>query len=299
MVEHGYPKPFCAALVAASAGLDALIPPSNGAIIYCAITGASVSKVFMAGLIPGIFQMLMLVAGSMWLCRKMKSGLRRSWRERGRATRDALPILSMPIVILGGIYLGVFTPVEAAAIACIWPIAVGLAIYRELTIKGIWVALKRTASATGVVFALMATAGFMSIAITYTGLPQNLVEVLTASGLTPILLLLLSSIVWIILGLFLEAVPNMFISVPIIMVLAEALGIDLLHLYLVQGAFISVGLLTPPVSIGAYTAAAVADVDVGDVMRYLYPVLFGILILCGVIYIFFPGIGLWLPRMMK
>ena len=298
MVERGYPKPFCAALVAASAGLDALIPPSNGAIIYCAITGASVSKAFMAGLTPGIFQMVLLVAGSMWLCRKMQPAPRRSWRERGRATRDALPVLSMPIIILGGIYLGIFTPVEAAAIACVWPIVVGIAIYRELTLKGIWVALKRTGSATGVVFALIATASFLSLAFTYTGLPQNLVEILTASGLTPILLLFLSSVVWLILGLFLEAVPNMFISVPIIMTLAEALGIDLLHLYLVQGAFISVGLLTPPVSIGAYTAAAVADVDVRDVMRYLYPVLFGILILCGLTYIFFPGIGLWLPRMM-
>ena len=299
MVERGYPKAFCAALIAASAGLDALIPPSNGAIIYCAITGASVSDAFMAGLTPGIFQMVLLIAGSVWLCRKMQPTPRCGWKERARATRDALPVLAMPFVILGGIYFGVFTPVEAAAIACVWPIGVGLIIYRELTLKGIYLALRGTASATGVVFALIATASFLSLALTYTGLPQNLVALLTASGLTPNLLLILSSVVWLLLGLFLEAVPNMFISVPIIMVLAEALGVDLLHLYLVQGAFISIGLLTPPVSIGVYTAAAVADVDVREVMRYLYPILFAILILCGLTYIFFPEIGLWLPRIME
>lgn len=298
MVERGYPKAFCAALVAASAGLDALIPPSNGAIIYCAITGAPVSKVFMAGLIPGVFQMTLLVVGSLWLCRKMKPSRPSSWGERGWATLKAIPVLLMPIVILGGIYLGVYTPVEASAIACVWPIVVGIMIYRELTLTGVWIALKRTASATGVVFALIATASCLSLAFTYTRLPQNLVQLLTAAGVTPILFLILSSVAWLILGLFLEAVPNMFISLPIIMVGAQLMGIDLLHLYLVQGAFISVGLLTPPVSIGAYTAAAVAEVDVRDVMQYLYPVLFGILILCGLIYMFFPGIGLWLPRMM-
>jgi tripartite ATP-independent transporter DctM subunit len=298
MVERGYPKAFCAALVAASAGLDSLIPPSNGAIIYCSITGASVSKAFMAGLIPGIFQMTLLVIGSMWLCRKMQPAKPSSWRDRWKATFKGIPVLFMPIVILGGIYLGIFTPVEAAAIACVWPLVVGTVLYRELTIKGIWGALKRTASATGIVFALIATASFLSLALTYTRLPQKLVQVVTAAGVTPIHLLLLSALVWIALGLVLEAVPNLFVTVPIIMVLAESMGVDLLHLYLVMAAFIGIGLLTPPVCIGAYTAAAVAEEDVRHVLYYLYPVLFGILIVCGLVYIFFPEIGLWLPRQM-
>lgn len=299
MVKHGYPKPFAAAMCAAVAGIDALIPPSNIAIIYSAITGVSVGKTFMAGLIPGLFQALVLVAVSILMIRDVGVMPIATWRERWQATYDALPVLGMPIMILGGIYTGIFSPVEAAAVACVYALIVSMVFYRELTLYGVWKALKETVETTAIIFALVGAASFLSVALAYTRVPQQITDVILAWGVSPLLFMLAAALVWLILGTFLEAIPNIYLTVPIAFPIATALQLDLLQLYVVCCVFIGIGLITPPVCVGAYTAAAVAKEPPERVIRYLFPGYTIALIACGVVYMLIPQFSLWIPSMME
>jgi tripartite ATP-independent transporter DctM subunit len=298
MVRQGYSKGFSAALIAAVAGIDALIPPSNAAIVYCSITGNSVSDVFMAGMIPGLVQALLLFLVVVVLCRKMKPSAPASWRERGGTLYRASPALSLPIVILGGIYTGVFLPTEAAAVAGVCCLFIGFLVYRELTLLRVWKALIATAQASCIIFILIATASFLSQVMVYTRIPQHISEVIAGKGVSPITFMLLAGAVSLILGTFMEAVPNTLISMPIFMVIAKKLGVDLVHFYVPFCIFVNLGLLTPPVAVGAYTAASISEVSPDQIFRNLYPWMVLALLISGIINIFVPQLATWLPRTM-
>jgi tripartite ATP-independent transporter DctM subunit len=295
MVARGYNRAFVAALVASVAGIDALIPPSNAAIIYCAITGASVSKAFAAGTVPGVFQMIVLMVVSWVLCRNMTPELRCSWQERRHIIYRGSTALFMPVVILGGIYAGIFTPTEAAAVACIYAVIVSGLIHRELNWSKIWKALESTALTTAVIFAIIAACSFLSVILTYTTIPQQITQWCLGKGVNPIALLLAMGVAALILGTFLEAVPNMYVTIPLVFPVAVAMHIDLMQLYVTSAVFIGIGLLTPPVCVGAYTAAAVAHESPQKVIRNLFPTFFLVLIGCGLVYIFVPAFSTWLP----
>jgi C4-dicarboxylate transporter DctM subunit len=298
MVARGYDRAFVAALVASVAGIDALIPPSNAAIIYCAITGASVSKAFAAGIVPGIFQMLVLMGVCRVLCRDMTPERRCSWRERWSITCRGGTALLMPVVILGGIYSGIFTPTEAAAVACLYAAVVSGLIHGELGWSKIWKALESTALTTSVIFAIIAASSFLSVILAYTRIPQQIAQWCLQMGVGPMSLLLAVALASLILGTFLEAVPNMYVMIPLVFPIALALKLDLMQLYVVAGVFIGIGLLTPPVCVGAYTAAAVAQVSPQKVLRELYPTFVLVLVGCGLLYIFVPAFSNWLPDLL-
>lgn len=299
MVKHGYSRSFAAAMCAAVAGIDALIPPSNIAIIYSAITGVSVGKTFMAGLIPGTFQALVLVAVSILMTGKVGVMPKASWKERWQATYGALPVLGMPVLILGGIYAGIFSPVEAAAIACVYALIFSSLVYRELTISGLWDALRQTVETTAIIFGLIAAASFLSVALAYTRIPQHITDVILALGVNPLLFIFAAALVWLILGTFLEAIPNIYLTVPIAFPIAMALQIDLLQMYVICCVFVGIGLITPPVCVGAYTAAAVAEEPPERVIQHLFPVYTMVLVGCGVVYMILPWFSTWIPGMMK
>jgi tripartite ATP-independent transporter DctM subunit len=295
MVEKGYSRSFAAALAACSGFLDVLIPPSNGAIIYCAITGERVDKAFAAGIVPGILYTGLLILVVTWKCRHMNKEKRAGFRRFFRCLYAATPALLMPIIILGGIYSGLTTATESAAVAGVWAVLVGFFIYRELTLKKLWSALITTAVTTSMVFAVIATASFLSIAITYTRFPHRLINEVLSFGVTPTLFLIALSLVLLILGTIIEAVPVMYLTIPICAPIAVALGVDLLHLMIVFTAFIGLGLLTPPVCVGAYTAAAIAEDSAHNVLRAIFPLFFLVGAVYGFILIFFPKIATWLP----
>jgi tripartite ATP-independent transporter DctM subunit len=298
MVARGYDRAFVAALVASVAGIDALIPPSNAAIIYCAITGASVSKAFAAGIVPGIFQMLVLMGLCRVLCRDMTPEKRCSWRERWAIICRGGTALLMPVVILGGIYSGIFTPTEAAAVACLYAAVVSGLIHGELGWSKIWKALESTALTTSVIFAIIAASSFLSVILAYTRVPQQIAQWCLQMGVGPMSLLLAVALASLILGTFLEAVPNMYVIIPLVFPIALALKLDLMQLYVAAGVFIGIGLLTPPVCVGAYTAAAVAQASPQKVLRELYPTFVLVLIGCGLLYIFVPAFSNWLPTLL-
>jgi tripartite ATP-independent transporter DctM subunit len=297
MVEKGYPRPFVAALAACSGFLDVLIPPSNGAIIFCAITGANVAEAFAAGIVPAFVFGGLLILVVLFKCRHMEKTPRAGWRKFLQSVYAAWPALMTPVLILGGIYSGLLTPTESAAVAGVWAVLVGFFIYRELTLKGLWTALKSTAAITSMIFAIIATATFLSVALTFTRFPHKLIDGILGLGVTPILFMIACGIVVLILGTFIEVVPIMYLTLPIFAPIAVALGIDLLHLMVVFTAFVGMGLLTPPVCVGTYTAAAIAEEPAHNVIRAIFPLFFLVGIVYGLILMIFPWLSTWLPSL--
>ncbi|MEM7444499.1 MAG: TRAP transporter large permease [Pseudomonadota bacterium] len=298
MVEQGYPKPFVIVLAASAALLESLIPPSNAAILFSALTDVPVSRTFAAGFVPGIVLLVLMSAVVMWRCRNIRNPERATGREKLQAAWAAIPGLLTPVIILGGIYAGLLTPSESAAAAGIWAIIIGFAIYRELTLPGLIDCLRQTALITAVIFAIIAMATFLSVVLTYSQTPQAIVTYFTEMGGSAIMFWLAVAVICLILGTFIEIVPVFYLTVPIFAVLALSLGLDILHLYVVFVAFAGIGMITPPVCVGIYTAAGVAKERPERAFREV-PLFVLIGIVFGVLMVLFPQAATWLPNVLS
>ncbi len=298
MVDQGYPKPFVIVLAASAAFLEALIPPSNAAILFSALSDVPVSRTFAAGFVPGFILIVLLGTLVTWKCRHLRNLNKATAKERLSAFWAAVPGLFTPVIILGGIYTGLLTPSESAAIAGVWAIFIGAVFYREITIAGILAALHETARITAVIFAIIAMATFLSVVLTYSQTPQKIISFFTEMGGTPLMFWLAVAIICLILGTFIEIVPVFYLTVPIFAALALSLNQDILHLYIVFVAFAGIGMITPPVCVGIYTAAGVARESPEKAFREV-PLFVGLGILFGVIMIFLPEAATWLPNVLN
>jgi C4-dicarboxylate transporter DctM subunit len=295
MVDAGYPKPFVIVLAATAALMDALIPPSNTAIIYSAITHVPVSKAFAAGVFPGLVLGLLLLVYVMWTCRGMPRPAPASWRARARAFVIAVPGLVLPVLILGGLYGGLLTPAESASLASVYALALGVIVYRELTWSGFWKATRATAETTAVIFAIIAMAVYFSIVMTYTRTPQAIVQFFIDYNIGPVTFLALAGVAIIILGTFMEAVPVFYLTLPIMYPVVTALKIDPLLFYVFITGLIGLGLITPPVCVGLYTAAAILRTPPQQAFPAV-PGFFMVGILYAVVVVAFPWLATWLPK---
>ena len=298
MIEQGYPKPFVIVLAASAALLEALIPPSNAAILFSALTNVPVSKTFAAGVLPGCVLLIMMILLVIFKCRDIRNPIAATMIEKIIAGRNALPALFIPIIILGGIYAGLLTPSESAAIAGVWAIIMGFGIYRELTFAGLLLCLKETATITAVIFAIIAMATFLSIVLTYTRLPQQIIESFIDLGGTAMIFWISLAIICLILGTFIEIVPVFYLTVPIFAAIVVSLNQSLLHLYVVFVAFAGIGMITPPVCVGIYTSASVIKENPGMAFKeiplfVLLGATYGILMIC------FPVLSTWLPSLLN
>lgn len=295
MVDKGYPKPFVIVLAATAALMDALIPPSNTAIIYSSITHVPVSKAFAAGVFPGLLLGGLLLVYVMWVCRNMERPTPQPWSQRLRAFLIALPSLFLPVLILGGLYGGLLTPAESASIASVYALGLGAFVYRELTWRGLWRATRATAETTTVIFAIIAMAVYFSIIMTYTKTPQAIVQFFIEYNIGPITFFILAGIAIIILGTFMEAVPVFYLTLPIMYPICTALKIDPLHFYVFITGLIGIGLITPPVCVGLYTAAAILNTPPQQAFRAV-PGFFVIGIIYAAIVMLVPSLATWLPK---
>jgi C4-dicarboxylate transporter DctM subunit len=295
MVDKGYPKPFVIVLAATAALMDALIPPSNTAIIYSAITHVPVSKAFAAGVFPGLLLGGLLLVYVMWVCRNMERPAPQPWSQRLRALLIALPSLFLPVLILGGLYGGLLTPAESASVASVYALGLGAFVYRELTWRGLWRATRATAETTAVIFAIIAMAVYFSIIMTYTKTPQAIVQFFVEYNIGPITFFILAGIAIIILGTFMEAVPVFYLTLPIMYPICTALKVDPLHFYVFITGLIGIGLITPPVCVGLYTAAAILNTPPQQAFRAV-PGFFFIGILYAAIVMLVPALATWLPK---
>jgi len=297
MIERGYPKSFVVVLTAAAALIDALIPPSNTAIIYSSITHVPVSKTFAAGVMPGLVLMALLLGYAMWRCRHLPRPPKASREERLRALVAAAPALLLPVLILGGLYRGFMTPAESASVASIYALGLGWFAYRELTWKGLVASLRSTALTTTAIFAIIAMAVYFSLVLTYTKTPQAIIAFFVQYQIGPTTFFLLAGLVFLILGTFLEAVPTFYLTIPIFFPICMALKIDPLQFYVFVTGLIGIGTLTPPVCVGVYTAAAI----IGEPPNRVFVAIPGFVVVglvYSVIVVAFPWLATWLPGFM-
>ena len=298
MLEQGYPKPFVIVLAASAALLEALIPPSNAAILFSALTNVPVSQTFAAGIIPGLILLFLMIVVVLIKCRNIRNPDPASAAERWQSFLGALPGLITPMIILGGIYAGLLTPSESAAVAGVWAIIMGFFIYRELTFKSLGLALKETATITAIIFAIIATATFLSVVLTYSQIPQQIVSYFTDMGATFTLFWVALAIICLLLGTFVEIVPVFYLTVPIFAAITLSFNQSLLHLYVVFVAFAGIGMITPPVCVGIYTSASVIQENPAKAFREV-PLFVGIGIIYGILMILVPEASTWLPSLLN
>lgn len=295
MEEQGYDRAWSAALVSVGGILGMLIPPSNPFIIFCGVTETPVGPMFLAGILPGALMVFILYAVVLLMPEgRIRSNKRYTWRERGRIIFEVLPLFGVPVVILGGIYGGIATPIEAAAAACGYAAIIGVFVYRQLTIQGIINSLRTSVRITSMIFVLVGMAYGVNAVVTMLGLPTGLASMTLGLGKMGILLMVMALMLF--MGFILEEISTMVVMVPIFWPTVLKLGIDPLHFGLVICTAAAIGYSTPPIALNLYTAASVANVSSTAVFRKVIPFLIGIVIL-NLLVVFIPQLSTWLPHL--
>lgn len=275
MTNVGYDKSDSAALASASGAIGIIIPPSITFVIYGSITGKSVGELFASGIIPGMLMGVLLILAMMFTYRgrELKLLPRATGRERLRAFVKAIPGLLMPVIILGGIYGGFFTPTEAAAVAAIYGIIVGF-ITRRLKLRDLWDLLVDSVSQTAVVMLIVGTASLFSYALTLTGIASDASSALIdISDGNKYIFLLIVNVILLIAGCFIDANSAMYIIVPILTPVAAALNIDLVHLGCIMVFNLAVGLVTPPVGVNLYVGCGIANIKLKSICKSVMPLI--------------------------
>lgn len=301
MVSAGYDVAFSCALMAIAGAIGVIIPPSTSMVIYSSVSGASVGKMFLGGIIPGIMMGIALAIVFIIQTRKENIKLlpKASRKERWLAFKDALWGLMMPIIILGGIYGGIFTPTEAAAVSAVYGLVVGAFIYKKLTWKEFYKLLIDTAAQSGVVMFLIACASLFAWVINVKGIGaavQNAIYNFADGNLTVFLLIV--NITLLIAGCFIDVVSAFYIFTPIFLPVATRLGYDPIALGIVMTVNTAIGLATPPVGANLYTACSVGKIGVKDISKKVWGLVLGAIIVLLLIT-YFPQLIMVIPNTMS
>lgn len=276
MIKQGYDPGYTSALSAISGSLGTVIPPSITFLIYGMITGESISDLFLSGIIPG------LVFGGCLCVSVLLKARKNNWRsEEPRVTfkefllsiKEAIWGLLSPVIVLGGIYSGIFTPTEAAAVACIYSFIVGWFIYKDLNFKTFMATLTSTAKTTGIILLIIMNAGVFSWVLTQQGIASSLTEMALALTDNKYVMLLVINIVFLVAGCLMDNTSAMYILVPIIMPIAQALDINMIHLGVIIVLNLSIGQVTPPVGPNLYVAADIGRVKFENICRKMVPLI--------------------------
>lgn len=297
MRRHGYTPGQATAIVTAAGGMGILIPPCIAMVVLGGVANLSIGTLFIAGFIPGVLMGLALM-GFIYAQARHVDAERRTWpgwREVGRALLDSALALFTPLLILGGILLGVFTATEAAVVAVVYSFIVSVFVYREMNWKDVWGALVRTGNTSAVVMLLIGAASLFSWIMARERIPQALAQGLLSLGGGKIGFLLLVNLVFLVIGSVLEGAPAIIILVPLLMPIAQRLGIDPIHFGVMLIANIGVGFALPPTGLCLLVAASTARVRVTEVVRPLAPYL-GVMALTLLVITYVPWFTLILPK---
>ena len=298
-MREKYDVDFAAGVVASAATIGPIIPPSIPMIIYATATsGISIAGLFLAGVIPGIMMGLGMMVVAYFIARKRGypiRGDRLTARELGRRLVRVIPALLMPLIVLGGILGGIFTPTEAGAIAVVYAVVIGLVVTQELRPRDIPPALLRAGITTSVVFILIATANGVSWLLTTQQVPQLVSSYLQAISKSPAVFLLVVNLFLFVVGCLMETTAALIMLVPILAPIAISYGVDPLHFGFVVVMNLVIGLLTPPVGMCLFVVCGIAEISLERVVRAVWPFLiWQIVVLFLVTYI--PALALWVPR---
>ena len=301
MVRYGYPPAYAAAAAATGGTLGVMIPPSNPMILYGIIANTSIRDLFIAGVVPGILVGFAL-AGVAYLYAKWL-GIKAIDREERdgsllRVLWDGKAALAMPILILGGIYSGIFTPVEASVVAVLYAAFVGVFVNRTLTREGFSMALHRTHIISGALMIVVAASTLFARIITLERIPQMLVETFSNATDNTILVLLMINILLLIVGCFMETLSAIIILGPVLVPLIVLFGVDKTHFGIILILNIEIAFLTPPLGVNLFVASQIAGIKIEKMMLATLPYILILMVMLALITLV-PEISLWLPRTLK
>lgn len=297
--EKKYPKGFSLGLIASSGSVALLIPPSITAIMYCTLTNASVGELFIAGLSAGIiYGICFLIYIYIFAMRhKIPKEKRVSWREKGKATLDALWALGVPIIIIGGIYSGLCTPTEASGLSCVYALIVSVFIYREMDMKLFRETMAASIRTTAQTMILMAAASAFAWLLTVGGLPQTFSTWMSGLDITATTFLLILCVYMLIAGMFIDGVSAFMIVLPIVLSTVRTLGINEIHLGVIMITCVAIGMFTPPFGLNLFVAQPIANAKMGEIYKGVIPFCF-ISIVALLILVLIPQISLFLPNLL-
>lgn len=296
MKREGYPAGFAVGVTAASATIGPIIPPSVVMIIYSAMTGLSIGALFLAGILPGLVIgiALMLIVAIMSRRRGFPRQARTPWGERGWIALRAVPALIAPVIIVGGIVTGLYTATEAGVVACVYGMAVGLLVYRELRPSDLPALLAEAVETAAIPVFILACASIFGWLLTFHGFGPMIVGIFQALNLSPTMMMLTLVALLLVIGLVIEGLAALIIFVPVFMPLIPAFGFDPIHFALVVIVTILIGTVTPPVGLQLYIASAIGRTRLQDVV--VWPFVFTMAVVVVLLVLIEP-MATYLPRL--
>ncbi|HRD85587.1 MAG TPA: TRAP transporter large permease subunit [Rubrivivax sp.] len=297
MVKSGYPVRFGAGVVASAGGLGILIPPSIVMVMYAVSTNSSIGALFMAGVIPGLVLAAMLLFTTWWRASKGRYPRERraSWGERLKAFRESIWGLFLIVVVMGGIYSGIFTPTEAAAMSAVYAFIVAVFVYKDLKLKDVPKTLLASANMSAMLLYIITNAILFSFLLTHENVPQAISNWLLDNGLGMIAFLLAVNLLLLVMGNFMEPSSIILITAPILFPIAMKLGIDPIHFGVMITVNMEIGMITPPVGLNLYVASGISKLGMSEMTVAVWPWLLTMLVFL-IIVTYWPPLTTWLPR---
>ncbi|MEI3523022.1 MAG: TRAP transporter large permease [Anaerotignum sp.] len=300
MLEKGYDKKFVLALIAAAGSIGVIIPPSIPMVVYSVTVNSSVSSLFLAGFIPGIFIGLVLIAYSYFYARSAGYKGDTEPFSIGRALREVWRgkwALLSPVIILGGIYGGIFTPTEAAAVSVVYSLIIGLFVHKELNFKQMLDVTKRACETTATILVVIGCATGFSKVLTLGRIPTTVATLLTTMTDSKVLILLLINLLLLLVGCFMETVCAIMILAPILFPVVTALGVDPVHFGIIMVTNLAIGFITPPLGVNLFVASRVGETTLDVVIKGIIPFLV-LMIATLMLITYVPAISMFLPNLL-
>lgn len=300
MMQKGYDRKFVLALIAAAGSIGVIIPPSIPMVVYSVTTNSSVSKLFMAGFIPGILIGLVLIGYAYFFARK--NGYKGddepfTWKRAMKETWDSKWALLSPVIILGGIYGGIFTPTEAAAVSVIYSLIIGCLVYKELNLKQLMTVTKNACETTATILIVIGCAAGFSKVLTLGRIPTTVATFLTSLTDSKIIILLLINVLLLIVGCFMETLCAIMILAPILFPVVTALGVDVTHFGIIMVVNLAIGFITPPLGVNLFVASRVGETTLDAVIKGIIPFL-ALMIITLLLITYVPSISMFLPNLL-
>ena len=297
MLKRKYPREFATALLAASGATASIIPPSIDLIIIGVVAGISIGGLFAAGILPGVVNALALMALCYYYGRRLDLPVtpRTSWSEKLRICADGILAILMPVIILGGILGGVFTPTEASAVAVVYGLFVSLIVYKELKLAEMPGILLQAGKLTGIVMLILGMASAFSFVLAFERIPHELAELIVAFADNWIVFVICVNVTFFLLGMIMDALPALIILMPILVPAGTALGMEPIHIGIFVAANVTISLFTPPVGVCLYVACGLSKLPIEAVFKPLLPFL-AVLLATLLVISYVPEITLFIPR---
>jgi len=297
MVKAGFPKQFGAGVITTSGALGILIPPSIVMVMYSVATNTSVGALFMAGVVPGLALAAVLGGVTYWRARKYNYPRlpKASWGERWTAFRQSAWGLFLIVVVMGGIYTGMFTPTEAAAMSAVYAFFVAVFVYKDMGLKDVPKVLLNSANMSAMLLYIITNAVLFSFILTNENIPQALADWMLGHGLGTVAFLLAVNVILLLAGNFMEPSSIMLIFAPILFPVATKLGIDPVHFGIIMVVNMEVGMCHPPVGLNLYVASGITKMGITELTVAVWPWLLAMLGFLGVVT-YWPELSLWLPH---